>query len=224
MSPGVISFFHRVVAFVRWVSAPEQLPESPAVVRDADLQPEGLFQGAECAERGSVRSCGGLRSGSEGFLQWLISSEVLDPPAAETAAAPSGGFSRWLFSLDTLPTLPQAGLRGSGGQGLVRHVLSAENCPVRSATPKGRVPGMARWLLATEECPTVDTPCHHGGTGLLRGIVTPEVCPTTSECSERRHKGFVRWILSSQDCPRGDTPDPRRRKGFASWLFSQEEL
>ncbi len=202
----------RLITFLRWLSLPEQLPGPRDDQPPAD--PVGqrflpwLLAGDELGRR-QPGSCGDGEQG--GFLEWIISPEILPSPSVEEQGEPGSprGFWSWFFSGEELPQYV-AVKEGTALQvGFLRRLVSPEVCPEVPAEERRPSRGEDRFLfglLGAESCPQN----------------RPADCP-----SPPRQTGILRWLISPEECPKSaseGTGAAGRRPRFLHWLMSGEEL
>ncbi len=200
--PRMIAEF---VAFVRWLSAPEELP----------------------SEAAGVDPRGG-RVDRRGFSRWLLHGDTLQQAgAAEGHALKPQGFLRSVLSTEAPSSRePGAVVPPSHPPRFWRWVLGGEELPVAEPADRDqslRIMFFTR-LLEAEGCPE-----HPGGAvehreGLFRRLLAPEQCPSQPAQTPPVKKGFARWLLEKEECPVGSTFAPVWRRGFWRNLFASEEL
>lgn len=214
----MIGLAKRIVAFVRWLLAPERLPAVPSPSCDT----------------GPHRS---------GFLRWLGQRETLgtsDQPTLNESQAEllsqqalpqvparllrSRGFITWLASGEQLPQLDEATGQTGWSKTFPGWILSAQTCP-QEQPPTGMASGgFVRRLLSPEVCPEGEPITTQRNDGLGRRLLAPEVCPQREEPSEARKGRFLGWLFSRETCPEGEGLVAKRGRSFLGWLFAPEEL
>lgn len=193
----------KIVAFVRWLFASEQLPPPPSENQN-------------------------IRRRTLPFLRWAISDDELarrEPGKTQEAHARS--LLQWVLSPERLPDL-----RDEPGRGVKPTVsfwpwvLGGEVLPELKLpnAPDERRPTLLGLALSPEVCPTSTEPTCRRKEGFLRRVLSSEVCPTREPATRRRDAGFMRWALSSEVCPTGVAVPSRSRSGFLRWLTAPEKL
>ncbi len=198
--PRVIAQF---VAFVRWLSAPEELPSEPAGVdpRGGRVDRPGfsrwLLHGDTLQQAGVAPK---HASKPQSFLRSVLSHETLSFPESAAAAPPSRPprLWRWVLSSEELPVAEPADRDQSLRTKFLARLLEAETCPEHPDRGVEHREGFFRRLLAPEQCPSQPAP------------------PVK--------KGFARWLLKQEECPVDSTSAPVRRRGFWRNLFASEKL
>jgi hypothetical protein len=188
---AVGSIWRRVVAFLQWLFAPEELcapaDESQAESRLAQRFPDWLL-GSDVLVGDHTANAREVRR--RRFLSWVLSAEEL--PMLSDEASGFGvrwpRFSRRAFSSDEL-SQPKA----------------ARN----HAVPQTR---FARWVLSSEVCPQDTAALTRRAGGFLRWALSPEVCPQDSALPTRRgalERGSRRAALRQKPARVPRRPRPR---------------
>ena len=193
------------VAFMRWLSAPEELPS-----RAAEVDPRGA--GADMP----------------GFSRWLLRGDTfqqLDPTLDAPLKPPR--FFRSVLSTETLsPAEPRTIASPSHPPRSWPWVFAGEELSVgepADGDQSSRTMFFTR-LLEVETCPTQPGGAIEHREGLFRRLLAPELCPSQPVQAPPAKKGFVRWVLEHEECPVNSTSAPVRRRGFWRNLFASEKL
>lgn len=195
--------FQKLIAFLRWVFAPEQLPDD-------------------------VAGTGPMSAGRPGFSRWLLHGDMLGEGAGEAPGVPqSPGFFRALLAPESLPDeVASQGTRLAPPPRFWPWILSADTLPEAEPADHeeaSRTRFLTR-LFQQELCPECPHERVEARAGFFRQLVAPEECPVNPVHTPQVRKGFVRWALERQECPMDSTPSPQRRPGFWRKLFASEEL
>jgi len=159
------SIWRRIVAFLRWLFAPEELCV-PADQSRAESRP---------AQR---------------FLDWLLGSDVLvgDHTAKAHEVRPRR-FLSWVLSAEELPTLSdEASGFGVHRPRFSRRVFSSDELSQPKAAKNHAVPQtrFSRWVLSSDVRPQDTAALTRRAGGSLRWVLSPEVCPQDSAPPTRR--------------------------------------
>ncbi len=173
--PGIA---RRLVAFVRWLCSPEQLPAPPDGNREEILWKPGFVRRLLAGEE----LCAGQSTELEDqprrqLLRWIMSSERLRSVADESPGPVGGGRRFW------------------------RLVAGTEELPEReeARSPAVSQTGFLHRLLLPEVCPQKPAPASMKRKGFLHHLFSLEVCPQTQPPAHRRRRGFLRWVLSGEE-------------------------
>ncbi len=193
----------KVVAFVRWLFASEQLPGRPGEGRAAGERGQSFVRRVVSGdELGSGGPGKARRAVGRRFLRWVLSPERLSdqPTEPRRGGKPGVSFLRWALRGEELPEL---------------------KVPGASDAPQ---PTFLGWVLSPEICPTNPEPTRRRRAGLIRWTLSSEVCPTGEPATRERGETFLGSVFASEDCPRDEAPAPGRHPGFLRWLTSRERL
>ncbi len=197
----------RVLALLRWVLAPEQLPPWPGGDDVGGVRTTCLVNRLSCEARlvgdwSSKGNDGPLRR----FPPWLLSTDELPtlPGASRGTIRRRPRFLRWLLSGTDLVDrqLPQE--RETRPRRFHSWLWSREELPVSPGPPccaTERPPRFVRWLASVEHLPE----SRARGSGPVRRhrplqrLCSPEVCPQIRTPSIERRPGFLRWIFSHEN-------------------------
>lgn len=230
----VNSIPRRVVALVRWVLAPEQLPPYPGESDRNRVRPACFVEQAGL-EAWAVddRVLNEHQPRPRRFLPWLLSAQELPTLLAAPRGSGRGqsSFWSWLVSDEHLSEQNAGGTSLVRRQGFLRWLLSGTE-HVGDRLPKGQKKRAARffsWVLCRDELPA-SPGLPLGALGrpqrfwrwLIGGEHLPELKAGESRLV-RRH-GSLHSVCSPEDCPQIRTPFVQRRTGFLTWVFSRENL
>ncbi len=176
-NPVVTGIPRKIGAFIRWLSAPEQLARLPGVDENAAPRRPSfvswVFSGAELA--GSVREKA-QDVPAQSFLRRVFTPETFrdsqDEPGRQVEPAMS--FWRSVFSREELPELK---------------VVSVSDA--RQKTSLG-------WVLSPEVCPTIPEPTRRPDAEFLRWVLSSEACPVETAATPHKRRGFWRWLISRE--------------------------
>ena len=189
---AVGSIRRRIVAFLRWLFAPEEL-SVPADESQADSRP---------AQR---------------FLDWLLGSDVLvGDHTANAREVQRRRFLSWVLSAEELPMLSdEASGFGVHRPRFSRRVFSSDELPQPKAAKNHAVPQtrFSRWVLSSDVCAQDTAALTRRAGGSLRWILSPEVCPQDSAPPTRR--GALERGSRRADLRQEPARVPRRRRSRA---------
>ncbi len=202
-NPVVTGIPRKIAAFIRWLSAPEQLAQLPGVDENA-----------------------GQRRPS--FVSWVFSgAELADSVREKAQDVPGQSFLRRVFAPETLrDSQDEPGRRVEPAMSFWRSVFSREELPELKVVnaPDARRKTSLGWVLSPEVCPTIPEPTPRPDAEFLRWVLSSEACPLREPATHRQSAGFLRWSLSSEDCPVETAATAQRRRTFWQWLMAREKL
>lgn len=202
-NPVVTGIPRKIAAFIRWLSAPEQLAQLPGVDENA-----------------------GQRRPS--FVSWVFSgAELADSVREKAQDVPGQSFLRRVFAPETLrDSQDEPGRQVEPGMSFWRSVFSREELPKLKVVsdPDARQKTSLGWVLSPEICPTIPDPTRGPDAEFLRWVLSSEACPLREPVTHRQSVGFLRWLLSSEVCPVETAASAHRRRAFWQWLMAREKL
>lgn len=189
----------RVLALLRWVLAPEQLPSWPGGDDAGGERPTCLVNRPGCEARPvGDWSSNGNDARPRRFLSWLLSTNELPtlPGAPRGTIGRRPRFLRWVIRGERLAEQNAGGAQLARNEGFVRWRPSGTDL-VDQQLPQGREARPRRfhsWLWSREEL---------------------SVSPGSPCCAIERPPRFVRWLVSVEHLPesRARGSGPVRRQG-----------
>ena len=165
----------KLVAFIQWLSAPEDLPSEVAGVDPL-----------------------AARTGKPGFSRWLLHADSLQQVGLSPDRAHPPRFWHWILDTEELPIAKAQDHDQSWRTMFLTRLLEAEPCPRHTGVAVEHRESFFRRLLATEQCPAQPQTVPQVKRGFARWLLKQEECPIESPSAPVRRHGFWYNLFASE--------------------------